>query len=817
MSAVETVLRDLHFAVRLLRRAPLFTAAAVLTLAIAIAVNVAVFSVVDAVLLEPLPYPDPNRLAIVTLTQHTAEGPRTGTAQTGRTWEAIRDEASAFDRAAFSSWTSGVNMVAPGEGAHARYVTQQRVGAGFFSVLGVSPLLGREFTPDDDRPGGPAVCVISAPLWRRSFGADPAIVGQTLALRGQPFTIVGIMPDGFESGERADLWTPLRASRQGEGEGENYGVLVRLPAADAWPAAQADVARIGRDLSRQRRPASPEWSLSLVPLQSALTTGIRRPLLLLWAAVGIVWIVACVNLTGLLLTRAGARAREMSTRMALGSGRSRIIRQLCAESAVLAMLGGALGIWLGYAALEGLKYVARDAFDLWQPVALDSRAVGAAALLSAIACVVLGLAPALQVSRLDVHAGLVQGGSRSVAGRRAGWPRQALIVAQVAMAIVLLVGAGLLLRTFSHLSRLDPGFDDDDLVVASVSLEDARYRTNQEVTRLFDGALAEMERLPGVESAAVMLGLPYQRLLNLGFRKLDAADAPGTVASATYVSGDFLRAFGIPLRRGRSFDRRDTTAAAGVVIVNEAFARTHYPDLDPVGRRIAFAGREREIVGIVGDIQVRPGFGDHGPLAAMPLAYIPVSQASDGMLRLVHGWFSPAFVIRTPAGANRIASGLRRALDSVDPRLPFADVLDFDDVQAASLAPQRFAMSLGIGLAASALLLACIGLHGLIATSVAERTREMGIRLALGATPGRAIRTLAVPGVRLAAIGVAAGCLAALAAARLVAHFVWGIEATDPVTFGGVALAFLLVATGASVIPALRILRLDPATTLRSE
>ena len=814
----ETLARDARYAVRVLRKAPLFTAAAVLTLGVAIAINTAMFSVVDAVLLRPLPYPDPASLAVVSTAVRQNGNVGQSNSQTGATWEAVRDRATMFDRAAFSRWTTGVNLVA---GGRASYVQQQRVGSGFFRVLGVPPLIGREFSAEEDRSGGPAATVLSHALWHSMFAADPAVVGRTLLLRGEAATIVGVMPRGFDTGDRADLWTPLRASTTGEGEGENYAILARVRADRSWAAADAEMRQIGTDLARQQKlPEGVSMAFSLIPLQESMTADLRIPLLMLWAAVAIVLLVACVNLAGLLLARAAGRTREIATRMALGSGRAAVIRQLLVESIVLAIAGGITGVVLGYFALEGLQILARHAFEIWQPVSLDGRAVVAAAVLALGASALFGLAPALHATRLDVQAAMAESGARTVAGASSRWPRRVIVVAQVALGVLLLVGAGLLLRTFSHLRHLDPGFDPDRVVTVSVSLEDARYRTGPQVIHVFDETLRRVSAVPGVDAAAVALGVPYERLLNLGFRHLDgpqAAAPNGRMTSATYVSPDFFRAMRIPLRAGRVFDSRDTKDSAGVAIVSDTFARQYFDDGRAVGHRIGLAGFDREIVGVVGDVQVRPGWGDNGPLAAMPLAYIPVTQVSDGTLRLVHGWFSPTFVVRASNTPDATARIVRSALDATDPLLPFAEVRSMADVQAASLAQQRFLMVLLGALALSTVLLAGIGIHGLIATSVTERTREMGIRLALGATTAQAMRTLAVPGIVLAMIGVTIGAGAALLGGRLLQHFLWGIQANDPATFGGVAATLVAVACLSSVVPALKVLRLDPARTLRQE
>lgn len=818
MPVLETLTRDLRYALRVLRKSPGFTFTAVTTLAIALAINIAVFSIVDAVMLRPLPYPDPDRLALVQTTVDRSGPGQMQTSQHGVTWLTIRNHATTVDRAVFSGWTAGANLVA---GGRALYAEQQRVGAGFFRVLGVTPLYGREFSNDEDRRGGPAAAILSHGLWRAAFHGDPSVVGQPVMLRGEPHVIVGVMPEGFNSGADADLWTPLRATATGEGDGENYQVLLRLHDDVSWAQANGEITRLGGEILRQR-PAQDGIQLvySIVPLQRGLTADLQQPLALLSAAVAVVLLVACVNLAGLTLARGTRRMREIATRLALGSGRAAILRQLLVESCVIAAIGTALGLALSLIAIDALRALALDALDIWQPIRLDARSIGAAALFGIVAVVLFGIAPAVRATRTDMQRGLASGGARTVAGAAAHWGRRVLVVSQVALAMVLLVGAGLLVRTFAHLRGLDPGFDGTNVVAATASLQDARYGTNAQVTRLVDTTLARLEQDPQVEAAGVSLGLPYERVLNLGFKHLDGPQASasrGRMTSAAYIAGEYFHALRIPVRAGRTFDVRDSVSTPGVVIVNEAFARQYFDNAPALGHRIAFAGKEREIVGVVGDVQVKPGWGDSGPLAPMPLAYIPLSQASDAMLRIVHTWFPAAFVVRGRPGSVSQADALRQGLAYVDPLLPIANVRSMADVQSAAVAQPRLLMTLLGTLAAAAVLLAALGIHGLIAASVLERTREIGIRMALGASAARAVRTLALPGILLAVLGTMVGSFLARAATQLVSHMVWGVTASDPATFVAVVGLILAVAAVASLVPALRILRLDPARTLRAD
>jgi predicted permease len=784
------------------------------TLAIAVAVNAAVFSVVDAALLKPLPYPRPDRLAAA-IRSTAAAGAEPSSSVNGRTWLAMRDHLTAADAAVFSSWTTGVNMSPASASSSVRFVQQQRAGAGFFEVLGVQPALGRPFTAGEDRPGGPAVTILSAALWRQAFNADPQVVGRTIRLRGEHYEVVGVMPDGFHSGVDADLWTPLRAGIDGEGDGENYTVLLRLRDGADWTSLATEVRRIGLDLTPGAVPEK-TLLLGIEPLQAALARDLRRPLLTLWGAVIAVLIAASVNLAGFFLTRASGRAREIATRLALGGGRGVIAWQLLTESLVLAIIGGALGLALGQLVLDGLKTLTADTFVIWQPISLDGRAVAAATMLSIVAALVFGGLPAWQMARLDMQRALTTGG-RTVAGSSAHWKRRGLVVLQVATGVVLLVGATLLMRSYVQLGRLDAGFPAGGLLTASLSLQDERYRTGARVEHLFTASLAALTR-SGVERAAVSLGLPYERLLNLGFRRLDGRGAGERgMTSATYVAGDFFGTLRLPVLQGRTFADADTSTAPGVAIVNRAFADEYFKGEDAVGRRIAFAGRDRHIIGVVGNVQVRPGWGDRGPLAAMPLAYVPLSQVNDATLRLVHGWFSPAFVVRAGGEARAAADALQRALKGVDPELPFARIRTIAEIEAETLSGQRV-MSTILGLLAlAAAMLACAGVYGLIAASVAERTREIGIRLALGATRWQAIGSVARPGVGLSVAGVVLGSVSAYALSGVMRHLVWGISLTDPATFAVVAATALALAGAASLLPALRVRHLDPAETLRRD
>jgi predicted permease len=811
----------------MLRKTPGFTIAAAVTLALGIGANTAVFSVVNALLFTPLPYPGPDRLAL--LEYHTRDpkaGDNRDVGADGRMWLAVRDYTSTIDAAVLGG-TAGVNLVA---GDRAAYVQQQRVSAGYFHVVGILPTIGREFTRDEDVAGGPAVVILNYPLWKSMFNADPSIVGRTIQLRGESYTVIGVLPENFpitqrssfSGGQGVDLWTPLRPSTTGEGGGINYSVVARLHDGVNWAQAQDDVHNASSHAFPHVDPGTIA-ELGLVPMQQAMTASIREPLMMLWGAVGIVLLIACVNIAGLLLARGATRTREVATRMALGSGRAAVIRQLLVESVALASIGGVLGLAVGWLVLKAIGDLAAQTFDLWQPLSLDGRALAVTILFALGTSIVFGLAPAIQAARLDVRAGLGEGGTRGVAGASNRWPRRVLVVAEVALGVVLLISSGLLVRTFVHLRDLAPGFNDRNLVSISVSLQDARYKDPVAVQGLFDETLRRIRSIPGVEGAGVALGMPYTRLLNNGMRRVDGpeidATGAGKITNESYVTPGFFETLQVPVRQGRAFTDADTASSPLVAVVNEAFvARYFKKDPAVIGRHLASGKDVREIVGVVGNIQQgSAGWGNFEPISPLPCLYVPVSQTSSGFLTLVHTWFQPSWAVRTSLPLETVVPRIREVLQGVDPHLPIAQVSTIDDLRGEKLVSQRFMMLLVAGLGVLALVLSAVGLQGLIASSVSERTRELGVRLALGATGSQVMGNVVVPGLTIALVGVTIGSLAALATTRLMQSFIWGVKATDPLTFIAVVATLLAVALLASVIPAMRVLRLDPAKTLRAE
>jgi predicted permease len=806
---------DARYAVRLIRRTPLVSTIVILTLALCIGANTAIFSVVDATLLRPLPYPEPDRLVLIATHVRSSRAEGYNYSQNGRTWEAVRDHAGFLDSAVHSG-TDGVNFAASG---NVQYVQQERVSAGFFHVLGVPPLIGREFTRAEDHPGGPALTVLSYHLWKRIYKGDPSVIGKPVMLRGEPFTIIGVMPENFHSSSPADLWTPLRPSTTGEGEGTNYEVIGCLKPGVTWAQADGQIEAVGAPLiAGMNFSKDVSARLHLVTLQQGQTDDQRKPLFIVWAAVGMVLLIGCANVTSLLLARAATRTREIATRLAIGGGRGIIIRQLLVETLVLAIIGGAAGLIVGYAGIQALSRLAPDQFSSAAAIRLDGRVLAVTALLAFLTSVLAGIFPAFEASAVDIRTALTEAGGRGVAGSRKRWSRKALVSGEIALAMLLLIGAGLMVRTLAHLYRLNPGFDPANVIAASFSLQDARYSTSQSVNRLFESGLARIREIPGVESAAVGLTLPYQRNLNGGFRRMDGPEASdeGIITDLSYVTPDYFRTLRMTVLRGRAFRDSDSATAAPVVIVNHAFVKKYLSKQEPVGSHLAIDGKNREIAGVVGDVEQSPGWDQQAPLQPTPTAYILAEQISDGFLG-VHIWFSPNWVIRTAAPAQTVMREMQQIASKIDPLLPIAAFHSMDDFRAESLSAQRFQATLLATISALALILAVIGIYGLMAQSVADRRRELGIRIALGSSVARAIRDAALPGVLLALAGVCAGSVLAALSARVLKHLIYGITATDPLTYTAVAFGLLMIAAMASLIPALRIAKLHPADTLREE
>ena len=808
-----TLWKDVRFGLRQLRKSPGFTLLVLATLGLCIGVNTAIYSVLDAVLLRPAPYPDADRLAML-VTVFAKGDTRTNT--TGTLFESVRDGVPSLELGAYSG-VGSINFAAPG---HVESIHQQRVSSGFFRALGVAPQYGREFLPSEDARGGPSIAVLDYEFWRRALSADPAVLGRAITLRGEPYTVVGIMPRGFRSNAPVDVWTPLRPSRTGEGQGLNYHVVARLKPGVSWGQVNDQLRALSPGIVDWSVPKKSFWTERVIPLQTGLTGDVRSELLITWGAVLAVLLIGCVNIAGLLMARSSSRSREVATRMALGGGRLAIVRQLLVESVLLAMGGCAAGVGIGVATIGWLKQLGAEDFQVWHEIAIDGRVLLAMLGIAALTALVFGLMPAISTSRLDIRSVLVEGG-RGVAGGRRRWSRQALVACEVALSLVLLVSAGLLVRTLTYLNGLNPGFDRRNLLTAQASLQDSRYGTAAAVNRLYTQSLERIRRIPGVQDAAVALTLPFERPLNEAFKLPESGGQDVYGVEVVYATPGYFEMMRLPVLRGRSLRESDTPDSNKVVLVSQSLAAKYFRGREALGHHLRIEGTNWEIAGVVGDVQQHSGLDEGlGPLAVEPTVYFAAGQMEDGFFRAIHVWFPPKWVVRADlksAGAGPLAAQIQAAVGSVDPLLPITKFQTVDDLQALVTKGQRYDAALFSILAGLGLLLAGIGLYGLISRTVAQRTHELGIRMALGATAGQAMEKAIRPGIVLAVAGVGAGYVASRVVVGLLKHLLYGVQATDTTTFVATAGILLAVAVVASLVPALRILRLDPAQTLRNE
>lgn len=804
--------RNLRFALRGMVRSPLFSTTTILTLALCIGLGAAVFSVVDAVLWRPLPYTHPEDLALAVLYRPANGKSADQSAVDGRTWERIRDQGP-FQHAVYSDWVRGVNLTTD---QSASFVRQQRVGAGYFHVLGVAPALGREFEASEDVPDGPAVAILSHGLWSRTFGADPGIVGRTIRLKGEAYEVVGVMPAAFRSDAQADVWTPLRASTTGEGGGANYAVLVRFPVGMSLQEADARMASIQPPESEESGAAIHRFGL--VPLNAALAAGLRLPMLVLLGAIGLMLVVGCANLAGLQIARSLARQSEIATRQALGGGTGALVRQMIAENLLLGLFGGAAGLVVAYATLHGLRALVQARFSIWQGIGLDGRALAVVAGLTLLATLLFGLAPVVRVMGSQAQRALVSG-ARGAVGGGSHLLRKLLLVGEVAMVTALLFAAGLLVRGYGHLEGLHPGFDPQDVLTVQFSLDDARYARAEDVRQLFDRTIAGIRRVPGVTSAAVALTLPYERPLNLGFRFPDEDQSAFHITNAVYVTPDFFKTLRIPVLQGRVFDAGDQADRQVVGVVNQAFVERNLKDRAVLGSVVemgSFGKSGVRIVGVVGNVQQSAGWGDSSqPVWETPTIYVPAAQASSGFFQGMHVWFPPSWVVRANTARPDVAAQVLEVFHQVDPDLPVARVASLQEIMNDTFSMQRFEAGFLIVVAIFALLLAAVGLYGIVAHEVVQRRGEMGLRMALGASPGRAVWTAGATGVRLTFMGLLVGGALSVGVARVMQHLLWGITPYDPTMVALLVGVLALLAAVASFLPAARVGRMHPADILR--
>jgi macrolide transport system ATP-binding/permease protein len=808
---METLVWDVRYGLRQLLRDRGFTLTVMVTLALAIGANTAIFSVVNALLLESLPYAHPERMGTIFMRVEGAKPIDEMHAIDGAQWETLRDNVPSLIAAAYG-WFSGVNLQA---GQRAQYVHDGRVSAHYFDVLAIHPLLGRSFTEDEDRPNGPKAAVLSYGLWHSVFGSDPSIVGQAIRLKSESYTVIGVLPEGAETPLNADVYTSLQPSRAGEGGGTNFGVITRLRDGATWQQADAEINRAwafhAADYAKEY-PGGGRLDFYSVPLQKGETATLRPKALTLMLAAGLILLIACANLAGLTLVRMARRGSEVATRMALGASQWRIQRQLWIENLMLAVAGGAVGVGVGFAALRGLLAMLPLHFLPVDSVALDGHALAFTLVVSLLTSLLFGMLPALTMRKVDLRASM---GSRAVAGGEKLRLRQCLIAGEVALSLVLLAGAGLLIRTLIHLETLPQGFNPAGLMTGKASLDDARFQDTAAFAKLLDESTAAMLRIPGVENVAVGLSLPYERALNDGVKFSDGKlTGQRSMSGELYVTPRYFETLEIPLLAGRYFSSSDGPNAQPVAIVNRTFARKFYAGENAVGHTI---NKGTVIVGVVADVPVAPGLDSTAPLDSEQMVYIPAGQFNAKLLALVHVWFQPSWIVRTAKPVTGLTEEMQQAMAEADPGLPFSGFYSMKEVLAKQLAMQRVEVALLSTLAGLALLLSAVGIFALVANIVAQRTREIGIRIALGASLSQAMTRVCAAGVRATAAGLAVGLALCAAVLPVMRGVLYGVPVYDAKTGIAVVAALMAVSLLAVTVPALRIARIDPARTLREE
>ncbi|HEX8557042.1 MAG TPA: ABC transporter permease [Pyrinomonadaceae bacterium] len=806
-----TVWQDLRFGARTLLKSPAFTAVAVLSLALGIGANTAIFSVVNAVLLRPLPYPEPDRLTHVwhTPPQESFPGMDRFSVSPGNYLD-WKEQSRAFEQMAIYQY-AGLSLSTGG--GDPVPVTGAAVSPDFFPVLRSQAGLGRTFMPEEEQQGRDQVVVLGHGLWQRAFGGDPSLVGRTVTLSSRSFTVVGVMPPGFEFPAEAELWVPLAwdaAERQTRAI-HDYMVVGRLRRDASLEQAQAEMSTISTRLEQQYPEANKGWGALVAPLQEDLVGDVRPALLVLFSAVGFVLLIACANVANLMLARGANRRREMALRIALGATRGRIVRQLLCESLLLAAVGGLLGLALAGWGGQLLVRLSSGSLPGSAGVGIDAWALGFTLLVSLGAGVLAGIAPALQFSRNELSETLKQGTGRGGGGSVKQGTRKALVVSEVALSLILLVGAGLMIRSFWKLQHVDPGFDVRNTLTLSVGLAPARYGEPQQQLAFHDRVLEQIAALPGVVAVGSTTTIP---LTGGGSKQpftVEGRPAPPVseqpLAQTRYVSPDYFRAIGVPVRQGRPFEERDREGAPQVVLISEAMARRFFPGQNPVGQRLTpsfhLQQGPREIVGVVGDVKSN-GLDDD----AAATMYLPFKQSP-------RPWMT--FVARTASDPQGFAVPLSKAVYAVDREQALTGVRTMEQVLAESLAGRRFNMALLMTFAALALALAAVGVYGVMSYSVMLRRRELGIRMALGARAMDVLRLVLGQGLSLTLIGVAVGMAGAYALTRLMASLLYGVAATDFVTFASVSAVIILVGLLASFLPARRATKVDPMIALRSE
>ncbi len=803
---MKMIWNDVRYGFRQLRKNPGFTAVTVLTLALGIGATTAIFSVVNGLLLRPLPYDQPDRIVRVYDNYLRLGFERISMSEPE--FIDCRDQSEAFeDIAVFRPM--GFNLLGADE--------PQRLGgacvsAGFFRVLGTNPMLGRTFLPEEDRPGQNHVVLMSHGLWERRFGADPNLIGQTLRLNDESYTVVGIMSPRFQFPEHADLWVPIAISLQSlDFRGRRYlSAIARLKPGATVNQAQVNMDLIARRLAEQypdNYPKDSGWSISVVPLHDDIVGDIRPALLVLFGAVSFVLLISCTNVVNLLLVRANAREKEIAIRSALGAKGMRLVRQLITENMLLALIGGGLGLLLAFWSIDLLVTFIPANVPRLEDIGVDRKVLGFTLAVSLLTGVTFGLVPALKALRPGLNEWLKEGGRRTSPGARRRNVQSLLVISEVALALLLLIGAGLMVKSFFHLRKVDPGFNPIRVLTTDISLSESRYSQSHDVSSFYRQVLNQLEGQPPVQSVGVTSRLPLRGGEACGYGLEERRFDMNQIAEFRAISPGYFRAMGIPLLSGRDFDERDSENGTGVIIINETMARRTWPNEDPVGKRLAIDKTEergmREIVGVVGDVK-------HYGLNAESRRemYVPYLQRPRHSMTLV---------VRARSEPIPLAQAVREAVRKVDKDQPVFNIRTLENLLSNSVSRPRFSGLLLTIFSAVGLVLAAIGIYGVISYSVSHRTHEIGIRMALGAVRSDVMKMVLRQGLRLTLAGLAVGIVAAFTLTRIISNLLYGVSPTDPLTFVGVSLLLAGVALVACYIPARRATRIDLMEALRYE
>jgi len=811
---VSDALQDLRYGLRQLRKNPGFTAVAVITLALGIGANTAIFSVVNAVLFETFGYPDPDQLVLIFGVPLNQPDALSGISY--RDFTQCRDQNSVFSEMAGNAFHD-LTLTGAGEPS---IVNTADVTPQIFSLLKVKPLAGRTLLPEDGRQGAAPVAVVSENLWHSRFGSDPALIGRSITLDMRPFTVVGILPANFrypDGAPRQDVWIsiaqdPLFGPRLLRPGSRVLAGIGRLKPGVSLAQAQAEMHTLGARLAKEFPDEDSALTIRIEPYRQFVVGNLKSPLLILLGAVGLVLLIACANIANLLLSRATSRGREITVRVALGAGRARIVRQLLTESALLGLLGGAAGVLLAAGGVWILRPLIPSNVTQINSIHVGGSVLAFALSVSLAAALAFGLAPALLATPSNLQANIKEGGERT--GQRGGQHvRSFLAIAEVSLAMVLLVGGGLLIRSFVLVTRVNPGFDPRNVTEAEVSLPQFQYATPAEWTAFSTQLLAHLHAQPGLGDSALAAPLPMDRQgeATLAFSIVgDPPLPPGKSPTADYatVSPEYFRMMGVRLLRGRFFSDQDSPSSPKVAVISETLVRRYFPNQDPLGRQMKFgfppnSDVSREIVGIVGDVRDVALGRDPGPMMYVPFAQAPL--------------YGGEVVVRSSLSPASVAAGIREAVRSIDKNLPVTDIEPLNDALGQSISQERFRTFLLGSFSAIALALAAVGIFGVISYSTSQRTHEIGIRMALGARRSDVLRLILGQGTKLALFGLGIGIVAAFLLMRLMSSLLYGVSAMDPLTFACVTIILLSVALTACYIPARRATRVNPVVALRHE